>query len=201
MKFYSSLTCLMLALALLLPACASPQHTNEPATKEDIRENAKRLAKQTDRIDVVPNDPNCVDSDIRGGAVRVRTCIVHNLSTATDSGYLNYEMATPQVTTVVQTDKATFGNPMAWSVEVRRNGELIVSQALTTEGQEIIEREGSFAVESYFELGSKEIQPGEYEVIITPDEEGAEPIRSVIQVPEPDDAQELDDTPQNNISE
>ncbi len=183
MKLSSVFICTLLASTLLLPACAAPKHSSEPPTTDDIRENAKRLGKQKDSISVVEDDRNCVDSEINSSGVQVRTCLVHD--NASQPGYMNYEMATPAVTTVVKTSKGTFGNPMAWTVQVRRNGELIVNQALSTQGQEIIEREGSLEIESYFNLGdSREILPGEYEVIITPEGENAEPIRSVITVPE-----------------
>ncbi len=174
-------TGLILASALLLPACAAPKHSSEPPTQNDIRANAKRLAKQKDQIDVVPENRNCVDSDLRGGAVRVRTCLVHTIQ---PSGYSNSETG-PQVATVVQTPNFAYGNPMGWTVEVRKDGKILVNQALTTEQGEAIDREGSLEVESSMPLGDlREIEPGEYEVIYTSEDEDEEPIRTIITVPE-----------------
>lgn len=178
----------LLASALLLPACAAPKHTNEPPTKDDIRANAKRLAKQKDHIDIVENDRNCIDSDIQRGSVRVRTCLVH--SNIGRAEYMNYETVSPQVTTVVHTPQGSYSAPLAWTVEIRKDGEVIVRQAITGDPQEAIERDGSLEVQSSIPLGDfDEIQPGDYEVIYTPDDQSEEPIRSIITVPENKDAE------------
>lgn len=191
MKLSSAFIGLTLASALLLPACAAPKHSSTPPTKNDLRAEAKKLGKQKERIQIVPDDPNCVESDLRGGAVRVRTCLVHTIQ---PSGYSNSETG-PQVATLVQTPKFAYGNPMGWTVEVRKNGKILVHQALTTDQNEAIERDGSLEVESSIPLGDlSEIQPGEYEVIFTPDDENEEPIRTIITVPENPDSPENIDT-------
>lgn len=169
----------LLTSALLLTACSTTTPSNQPPTQEDLRAEARRLAAQTDRIQIVPDDPNCVDSEL--GNSRVRTCLVH---TVQPSGFHNEEFG-PRVATVFQTPYGTIGNPMAWTVEIRKNGELIVRQALTDAENQTIERDGFIEVESTIPLGElQEIESGEYEVIYTPDDEDAEPIRSVIQIDE-----------------
>lgn len=194
MKYSNIIPLSLLTSALLLTACSTtpPPPSNQPPTHEDLRAEARRLAQQTDRIQIVPDDPNCVDSEL--GNSRVRTCLVH---TVQPSGFHNEEFG-PRIATVFQTPYGTIGNPMAWTVEVRKNGELIVHQALTDAENQTIERDGFIEVESTIPLGElQEIESGEYEVIYTPDDEDAEPIRSVIQIDEDQNILDHESEPEN----
>lgn len=106
--------------------------------------------------------PQCSEQDLSALNMNIRTCVQPFGPTTLPE---EMRMRNPYVVTVVNTPQGTFSNPAIWTMEVRRDGELIVERTFT-ETEAAIEREGSFVefrqAVPLTEQG--ELEPGTYEI-------------------------------------
>lgn len=110
-----------LLLTLGLPACATSSDTNAE----------ERYAQR--------GPPQCSEQDLSAFKMSIRTCVQpFGPATLPEEA----RMRNPYVVTVVNTPAGTYSNPAAWTVEVRRDGELIVERAFT-ESESAIEQDDS----------------------------------------------------------
>ncbi|MBA2664009.1 MAG: hypothetical protein H0U74_17095 [Bradymonadaceae bacterium] len=142
---YSTLPALLTLCLLtlsLLAACAPP-NAPRPALAE-------------------VSDQNCVQDQMLAGRIVFRTCLV---SSPHPTGMRDDQEYRPQIATVVRSPAGAFGNPMIWTVEVRRNGELVMRRALDDLDLQVLEHQDSLEIESVAPLGGmREMEPGRYVV-------------------------------------
>ncbi|QDG50400.1 hypothetical protein FIV42_06530 [Persicimonas caeni] len=127
--------------------------------------------------------PQCSEQDLSAFNMNIRTCVQPFGPTTLPE---EARFRNPYVVTVVNTPAGTFSNPTAWTVEVRRDGELIVERAFT-ETEAAIERESSFVeFRSAVPLTEEgELEPGTYEIRYR-DEQGEDIGTTTIEVPPAD---------------
>lgn len=152
-----------LLLAASLPACAT-----SPDTGDD-----ERYARR--------GPPQCSEQDLSAFNMNIRTCVQPFGPTTLPE---EMRMRNPYVVTVVNTPAGTFSNPTAWTVEVRRDGELLVERAFTESESAIEQDESLVEFRTAVPLTpAGELEPGTYEIRYR-SVEGDEIGTTTIEVPE-----------------
>ncbi len=107
--------------------------------------------------------PQCSEQDISAFDMNIRTCVQPFGPTTLPE---EMRMRDPFVVTVVRTPQGTFSNPTAWTMEVRRDGELIVERAFTDNTEARVEPEGSMVEfrQAVPLTDEGELEPGTYEI-------------------------------------
>ncbi|MFU8803117.1 MAG: hypothetical protein ACNA8W_04830 [Bradymonadaceae bacterium] len=119
--------------------------------------------RQVIGMDAERTATNCVQGHAIGGSVQFETCLVP--SRGRDMVPMG-EMHQPQVATIVRTPVVAFSNPTRWSVEVRRDGALVIRRQLDGLLQDVRDEDEFIEFHSETPLGEmEEIEPGTYEII------------------------------------
>jgi hypothetical protein len=168
-----------------VPACASSPGVDDAEVEPD--EYARR------------GPPQCSQQDYGALNMSIRTCVQDFGPTTLPEAA---QMRNPYVVTVVDTPQGKFSNPLIWSMEVERDGEVIIDRRFSDEGADVQTEAIGERVEIRSAVpltGEGELEPGTYEIRYRT-EEGEEVGTSTIVVePDADDAQEAEaeeDAPQ-----
>lgn len=132
------------------------------------------------RADAPAPAPNCVIEHSFAGRVEIETCLEARRPNQRED-----EPFQPRVATVIRTPVGTYGNPMAWTIEVRQDGRLVVRNALEAVEHELRETDESIEIHSITPLGHlDEMEPGSYEVTYERDDGSMETVIVTLDVPE-----------------
>lgn len=107
-------------------------------------------------------DRNCVERDAATPGVRIRTCLQ---VTAPESLPDEMRRQGPWVVTVVETPAGTFSNPLAWTLEVQRDGQVVARQAFSAPEAtvEAVEEGEELEIRASTPIGAGvSIEPGTY---------------------------------------
>lgn len=103
------------------------------------------------------------------------------------------QMRNPHVVSVIETPGGSFGNPLTWSMEVRRDGELIIEREFGEDDAVVEEEEGRAEIRSAVPLNEEEqLVPGIYEFRYLQDEQG-EVGTTTIEIEPPEEGEEGED--------
>jgi predicted small secreted protein len=108
--------------------------------------------------------PQCTQRDYSALNMSIRTC-VQDFGPATLPE--EAQMRNPYVVTVVDTPQGKFSNPLIWSLEVERDGELVIDRRFNDEGSDVQTEAIGERVEirSAVPLTAEgELEPGTYEI-------------------------------------
>ncbi len=182
-KYLLSLTLLVFA-ASSITACATGNDGPRDPLEDEIAERGPS---------------QCVQQDIGPMNSTIVSC-VQDFGPSTLPEEM--QMRNPHVVSVIETPRGSFGNPLTWSMEVRRDGELIIEREFGEDDAVVEEEEGRAEIRSAVPLNEEDEQlvPGIYEFRYLQDEQG-EVGTTTIEVEPPEEGEQEEQEEQQEQEE